>query len=247
MSSEWDKPAICGINVFETSVIEETPEKDWPLQEERSPEFPIVETEPASRSEELFEDGQREGHFLNQNSTSFEMEKEDEDDGNDLELDLVGSFLSDVCGIASTPDNLTSSDKTIDAGVPVPSDPTYMNFLRQINNIPSLPPASVNDHQPEIEYSETCPADAPITANALITSNAPITAEALVTAGAPVILPPLPMMTRGNTFAVFAKNGLSEEIIYYGIFVNIQMKSRMCVITMAAIKVSERRGNWSIT
>ena len=54
----------------------------------------------------LFEDGQKKGNFLNQGSTSFEMEKEDEDEGNDLELDLVGSFLSDVCGIASTSANL---------------------------------------------------------------------------------------------------------------------------------------------
>ena len=74
MPSKWDTPTICGINVFETSVIEETPEKDW-LLEDRSPEFP--KTKAASRTEELFEDGQKEGNFLNQGSTSFEMEKAD--------------------------------------------------------------------------------------------------------------------------------------------------------------------------
>ena len=123
MSSEWDKPDLCGMNVFKTSVIEETLEKDWPL-EDRNTEFPKVETEAASRSEEFFEDGQNEGNFPKQNSTFFEMESEDEDDGNDLELDLVRSFLSDVCGIALALDNLTSLDKIVDVGVPVPSEST---------------------------------------------------------------------------------------------------------------------------
>ena len=51
MSSEWNKPVICGINIFETSFIEETQKKGWQL-EERSPGFPIVETKAASPSEE---------------------------------------------------------------------------------------------------------------------------------------------------------------------------------------------------
>ena len=53
-----------------------------------------------------------------------------------------------------------------------------MNFLRQINNIPLLTTASVNDHQLEIEYSETCPADAPVTVKAHITAETLVTADA---------------------------------------------------------------------
>ena len=62
MSPEWDKPTICGVNVFGTSVIEETPEKNWSLKD-RNSEFPIVETKAASRTEELFEDGQKKAIF----------------------------------------------------------------------------------------------------------------------------------------------------------------------------------------
>ena len=162
---DWDKPQICGINVFNSSGIShisETPEDEWQkYDDDASPEYPIERV--SQEKEPHFEDGQRDGHYLFDGSgVSFEMEKED--DSGEETYDLVKSFMSGVEGVSSTPSTSTNTDTN---AIPHRTDFNFQALLEDIKELPSLVPMTDTDFNEPSKPNESNPCTPKRTENIL--------------------------------------------------------------------------------